>query len=119
MDQTEAKKLGHSSSNNIRPTQNKPKKEAKLVRGAQQTQCRTSSATKWKKFTTSAGVPGKRARSSSRWLATPTGQLFVWQMRAMMQPVAIIATVPKPYSSAPKAAITTTSLPLRNPIATI
>ena len=49
--------------------------------------------------TRSAGAPGKRARSSSRWLATPTGQLLVWHTRAMMQPVAIMATVPKPYSS--------------------
>lgn len=35
--------------------------------------------------------PGKRARSSSRWDATPTGQLLVWHTRAMMQPVAIMA----------------------------
>ena len=77
--------------------------------------CRTSSPTNWKKLTTSSGVPGKRARSSSLWLATPTGQLFVWQIRAMMQPVAIIATVPKPYSSAPSAAMMMTSRPLRRP----
>lgn len=59
--------------------------------------------------------PGKRALSSSRCDATPTGQLLVWHTRAMMQPVAIIATVPKPYSSAPSAAITSTSRPVRMP----
>mmetsp|Transcript_10760 Transcript_10760/g.44501 ORF Transcript_10760/g.44501 Transcript_10760/m.44501 type:complete len:266 (+) Transcript_10760:802-1599(+) len=76
---------------------------------------RTSSPTNWKKLTTSSGVPGKRARSSSRCEATPTGQLLVWQMRAMMQPVAIIAIVPKPYSSAPMAAATSTSRPPLKP----
>ena len=68
--------------------------------------------------TKSAGAPGKRARSSSRWEATPTGQLFVWHTRAMMQPVAIIATVPKPNSSPPNAAATMTSRPLRMPPST-
>ena len=76
---------------------------------------RASCATKLKKFTRSPGAPGKRARSSSLWLATPTGQLLVWQMRAMMQPVAIIATVPNPYSSAPSSAACTTSAPDRKP----
>ena len=32
-------------------------------------------------------------------MATPTGQLLVWQMRAITHPVAIIATEPNPYSS--------------------
>mmetsp|Transcript_31683 Transcript_31683/g.53232 ORF Transcript_31683/g.53232 Transcript_31683/m.53232 type:complete len:305 (+) Transcript_31683:1062-1976(+) len=76
---------------------------------------RTSLATSMKKLTTSPGTPGMRARSSSRWLATPTGQLLVWQMRAMMQPVAIMATVPNPYSSAPISAAIMTSWPLLNP----
>ena len=76
---------------------------------------RTSSATKVKKLTRSPGAPGNRARSSSRWLATPTGQLLVWQMRAMMQPVAIMAMVPKPYSSAPIRAARTTSEPSLRP----
>mmetsp|Transcript_5873 Transcript_5873/g.18000 ORF Transcript_5873/g.18000 Transcript_5873/m.18000 type:complete len:264 (-) Transcript_5873:3664-4455(-) len=79
---------------------------------------RTSSATWWKKLTRSPGVPGKRARSSSRCDATPTGQLLVWHTRAMMQPVAIIAAVPKPYSSAPNAADMRMSRPLRTPPST-
>lgn len=33
-------------------------------------------------------------RSFSFWVVTPTGQLFVWQMRAMMHPSAIMAIVP-------------------------
>lgn len=53
------------------------------------------------------------------WLATPTGQLLVWQIRAMTQPVAIIATDPKPYSSAPMAAAMRTSIPLLNPPSTL
>ena len=66
----------------------------------------------------SARSPGKRARSSSRCEATPTGQLLVWQTRAMMQPVAIMATVPNPYSSPPSAADTSTSRPVRIPPST-
>mmetsp|Transcript_101 Transcript_101/g.410 ORF Transcript_101/g.410 Transcript_101/m.410 type:complete len:292 (+) Transcript_101:791-1666(+) len=76
---------------------------------------RTSCAQNWKKFTKSPGAPGKRARSSSRCDATPTGQLLVWQMRAITHPVAIIATVPKPYSSAPIKAHWMTSSPERQP----
>mmetsp|Transcript_6889 Transcript_6889/g.18758 ORF Transcript_6889/g.18758 Transcript_6889/m.18758 type:complete len:291 (+) Transcript_6889:798-1670(+) len=76
---------------------------------------RTSWAHSWKKLTRSPGAPGKRARSSSRWDATPTGQLLVWQMRAMTHPVAIMATVPKPYSSAPMSAHWMTSRPERQP----
>ena len=50
---------------------------------------RTSSATKKKKLTTCSGVPLKRLRSSGSWVAMPTGQVFRWQARIMMQPVAI------------------------------
>ena len=46
-------------------------------------------------MTTFCGVPGNFLRSSSFWVVTPTGQLLVWQMRAMMQPSAIMAIVPK------------------------
>lgn len=53
------------------------------------------------------------------WLATPTGQLFVWQMRAITQPVAIIATEPNPYSSAPIVAAIRTSTPLLKPPSTL
>ena len=57
----------------------------------------------------------KRLRSASFCVATPTGQLFVWQTRAIMQPSAIIATEPKPYSSAPSRAAITTSQPVLRP----
>ena len=42
--------------------------------------------------------------TSTPLLPLRTGQLFVWQMRAAMHPVAIIAMVPKPNSSAPMSA---------------
>src|SRR3954468_10807305 len=71
--------------------------------------CRASSATKKKKFTTCSGVPLKRLRSSGSWVAMPTGQVFRWQARIMMQPVAISGAVEKPISSAPSIAATTTS----------
>ena len=43
----------------------------------------------------------------------PTGHWSVWQTRAMTQPSAISAAVPKPYSSAPSNVASTTSRPLR------
>mmetsp|Transcript_30564 Transcript_30564/g.40375 ORF Transcript_30564/g.40375 Transcript_30564/m.40375 type:complete len:227 (-) Transcript_30564:3696-4376(-) len=73
--------------------------------------CRVSSATNWKKVTTCSGVPGKRLRSSSFWVVMPTGQLLVWQTRAIMHPSATMAMVPKPYSSAPNRAAIITSHP--------
>ena len=42
----------------------------------------------------------------------PTGQVFRWQARIMMQPVAISGAVEKPISSAPSSAATTTSRPV-------
>ena len=44
-------------------------------------------------------MPGKRALSSSRWLATPTGQLLVWHTRAMMQPAHNHGAVTTPPSN--------------------
>ena len=58
---------------------------------------RTSSATKKKKFTTCSGWPLKRLRSSGSCVAMPTGQVFRWQARIMMQPVAISGAVEKPH----------------------
>ena len=46
----------------------------------------------------------KRARSSGSWVAIPTGQVFRWQTRIMMQPIAISGAVEKPHSSAPSSA---------------
>ena len=47
---------------------------------------RTSSATKRKKFTTYSGLPANFLRSSGSCVAMPTGQVFRWQTRIMMQP---------------------------------
>ncbi len=73
---------------------------------------RASSATKKKKFTTCSGSPWKRLRSSGSCVAMPTGHVFRWQARIMMQPVAISGAVAKPHSSAPSSAATTTSRPV-------
>ena len=62
---------------------------------------RSSSATKKKKLTTCSGWPLKRLRSSGSCVAMPTGHVFRWQARIMMQPVAISGAVEKPNSSAP------------------
>ena len=42
----------------------------------------------------------------------PTGHVFRWQARIMMQPVAISGAVEKPHSSAPSSAATITSRPV-------
>ena len=63
-------------------------------------------------MTTCSGVPWKRLRSSGSWVATPTGQVFRWQTRIMMQPIAISGAVEKPNSSAPSSAPITTSRPV-------
>ena len=49
------------------------------------------------------GLAVEAAPQLGSWLATPTGQVFRWQTRIMMQPVTIRA-VEKPYSSAPRSA---------------
>src|SRR5207247_1518560 len=73
---------------------------------------RTSSATKRKNRSSISGVPVKRLRSSGSCVATPTGQVFRWQTRIMMQPMTTSGAVEKPYSSAPSSAATTTSRPV-------
>ncbi len=73
---------------------------------------RSSSATKKKKLTTCSGVPSKRLRSSGSCVAMPTGQVFRWQARIMMQPVAISGAVEKPNSSAPSIDAIATSRPV-------
>ena len=73
---------------------------------------RTSSAMKRKKLVTNSGLPAKRARSSGSWVATPTGQVFRWQTRIMMQPSTTRGAVEKPNSSAPSSAAMTTSRPV-------
>ncbi len=61
---------------------------------------------------TCSGWPLKRLISSGSWVAMPTGQVFRWQARIMMQPVAISGAVEKPYSSAPSIAAMATSRPV-------
>ena len=48
-------------------------------------------------------------------MQTPTGQVFDWHWRTMMQPMAISAAVPMPYSSAPIMAAMAMSRPVRRP----
>jgi hypothetical protein len=40
---------------------------------------------------TISGLPLKRARSVSSWVAIPTGQVFRWHWRAITQPIATSA----------------------------
>ncbi len=75
---------------------------------------RTSCAMKRMKFTTCAGSPVKRLRSTGSCVATPTGQVFRWQTRIMMQPITTSGAVAKPNSSAPSSAATATSRPVFN-----
>ena len=56
-------------------------------------------------------MPVNLARSASFCVQTPTGQVFDWHWRTMMQPIAISAAVPMPYSSAPIIAAITISRP--------
>jgi hypothetical protein len=48
----------------------------------------------------------------------PTGQLSWWQVRTIRQPSASSAAVPKPYSSAPSSAASSTSRPVLRPPST-
>ena len=73
---------------------------------------RTSSAMKNMKLMTCSGLPANFLRSSGSCVATPTGQVFRWQTRIMMQPSAISGAVAKPNSSAPSSAAMTTSRPV-------
>ena len=75
---------------------------------------RTSCARKVKKFTRYSLRPWKRLRSSSFWVATPTGQVFWWHFRIITQPSTMRAEVAKPYSSAPINAIRIISRPVFN-----
>ncbi len=68
---------------------------------------------KRKKLTTWSGSPVKSLRSSSSWVATPTGQVLRWHLRIMTQPMATRAAVAKPNSSAPSRAAMAMSRPVR------
>ena len=51
--------------------------------------CRSSSATKKKKFTTCSGWPANFFRKAGSCVAIPTGQVLRWHFRIMMQPSTI------------------------------
>ncbi|OQA49168.1 MAG: hypothetical protein BWY47_00796 [Bacteroidetes bacterium ADurb.Bin302] len=72
----------------------------------------TSSAKKVKKLTRYSLRPKNLFLSSASWVATPTGQVFMWHLRIMTQPNTINAEVAKPNSSAPNIAIMTMSRPV-------
>ena len=65
-----------------------------------------------------SGVPTKRFRSTGSCVAMPTGQVFRWHLRIMMQPMATSGAVAKPNSSAPSSAPMTTSRPVFSPPST-
>ncbi len=67
------------------------------------------------KLTTLSALPVNFLRSSSSCTQTPTGQVFDWHWRTIIQPIAINAAVPIPYSSAPNIAAMTMSRPVRKP----
>ncbi len=64
------------------------------------------------KFTTFSGRPAKRRRSSGLWVATPTGQVSLWQARIITQPTDTSGAVANPNSSAPSSAAMMTSRPV-------
>ena len=57
---------------------------------------------------------GTGGRQGSTCVATPTGQVLVWHLRIMMQPMVIRGAVAKPNSSAPSSAATARSRPVRS-----
>ena len=90
----------------ISPTERAPS-EARISR--------TSWAIRLNRFTTLSALPVNRSRSAGSWVQTPTGQVFDWHWRTMMQPMAIRDAVPTPYSSAPIIAAMTMSRPVLSP----
>ncbi len=75
---------------------------------------RSSSASMKKKLTTCSGLPANFLRSSGSCVATPTGQVFRWHLRIMMQPTVTRAAVAMPHSSAPSIVAMAMSLAVRN-----
>mmetsp|Transcript_19113 Transcript_19113/g.60010 ORF Transcript_19113/g.60010 Transcript_19113/m.60010 type:complete len:332 (+) Transcript_19113:2666-3661(+) len=74
---------------------------------------RVSSATMNRKLTRCSGWPVNFLRSSGSCVATPTGQVFRWHLRIMMQPRVMSGAVVMAISSAPSSAAMTTSRPVR------
>ena len=52
-------------------------------------------------------------QKAQTWVAMPTGQVLVWHLRIMMQPMVMSGAVAKPNSSAPSSAATARSRPVR------
>ena len=75
---------------------------------------RTSSATKKKKLIRCSGSPLNFFRRSLSCVAIPTGHVFKWHLRIIMQPMAMSGMVANPNSSAPSNAAMTTSRPVCN-----
>ena len=61
---------------------------------------------------TFSGVPVNFLRSAGSCVAMPTGQVFRWHLRIMMQPIDTSGAVENPNSSAPSSAAITTSRPV-------
>ncbi len=70
---------------------------------------RSPSAIMKKKLTTYSGLPANFLRSSGSCVAMPTGQVFRWHLRIMMQPIVTSAAVAMPHSSAPSSVAMATS----------
>ena len=73
---------------------------------------RRSSASRKKKLTTSSSWPANFARSSGSCVAMPTGHVFLWHLRIMMQPMVMSGAVLSPHSSAPSSVATSRSRPV-------
>ena len=59
-----------------------------------------------------SGVPLKFFLNSGSWVAIPTGHVFKWQARIIIQPEATNGAVANPNSSAPNKAAMATSRPV-------
>ncbi len=73
---------------------------------------RISCARNLAKRSTCSGLPAKRARSLGSCVAMPTGQVFMWHLRTMTQPIVTSTELPKPNSSAPSSAAMARSRPV-------
>ncbi len=74
---------------------------------------RRSLAKNLKKLTTWSGFPVNNFRSSLSCVATPTGHVFKWHLRIIIQPPTTNAAVATPHSSAPSIVAMAMSRPVR------
>ena len=75
---------------------------------------RNSSVKNLNRLTIWSALPEKRALKSGFCVATPTGQVFKWHLRIMMQPSVTNAAVATPHSSAPNKVAIAISFPVFN-----